>query len=87
MNGMGAAGEIVVTGLHVYPIKSCGGTSLARAEIGRGFEPISAQERQRILAKSAPHAAGGPYEPFKTSHDYEGNEARREHGLPVRAAD
>jgi hypothetical protein len=25
-------------------------------------------------------------EPFKTSFDYEGNEARREHGLPLRNA-
>lgn len=55
--------------------------------IGRGFQPISAEERQRILAKSAPHAGEGRHEPFKTSHDYEGNEARREHNLPVRAAD
>ena len=55
--------------------------------IARGFEPISAAERARILARTAPHAVGGRHEPFKTSHDYEGNEARREHGLPVRAAD
>ncbi len=55
--------------------------------IGRGFEPISAEERARILARTAPPAADGRFEPFKTSFDYEGNEARKEHGLPVRAAD
>ncbi len=54
--------------------------------VARGFEPISAEERERILAKSAPAAGAGRYEPFKTTHDYEGNEARKEHGLPVRAA-
>ena len=55
--------------------------------IGRGFEPLSAEEQQRILAKSFHHAWQGAHEPFKTSHDYEGNEARREHGLPLKAAD
>ena len=55
--------------------------------VARGFQPISAEERERILARTAPHAADGRHEPFKTSHDYEGNEARREHGLPVRPAD
>ena len=55
--------------------------------VARGFQPISAEERERILARTARHAADGRHEPFKTSHDYEGNEARREHGLPVRAAD
>ena len=55
--------------------------------IGRGFQPLSTEERERILARSAPHAAGGRLEPFKTTHDFEGTEARREHGLPLRAAD
>ena len=55
--------------------------------IARNFEPISAAERERILAKSSPAATDGRFEPFKTSHDFEGNEARREHGLPLRAAD
>ncbi len=55
--------------------------------IGRGFEPLPAAEIERILAKSAPAAGDGRFEPFKTSFDYEGNEARKEHGLPVRAAD
>jgi len=54
--------------------------------IGRGFQPLSAEEQARILAKAAPHAQGAPFEPFKSSHDYEGDEARREHGLPLRAA-
>ena len=55
--------------------------------IARGFQPISADERARILAKSAPHAGDGRFEPFKTTHDYEGKEARKEHGLPLQAAD
>ena len=55
--------------------------------IGRGFEPISAAERERILAITAPHATAGRFERFKSSHDFEGTEARREHNLPDRAAD
>ena len=55
--------------------------------IGRGFEPLSPAAQDRILAKTAPAASTGEFEPFKTSHDYEGGEARKEHGLPPRAAD
>jgi len=55
--------------------------------IGRGFAPLPAEAQAAILAKSTPHAAGGRWEPFKTSHDFEGDEARKEHGLPQRAAD
>jgi aryl-alcohol dehydrogenase-like predicted oxidoreductase len=55
--------------------------------IGRGFAPLPAEEQARILAKAAPHAPGGRFEPFKSSHDFEGDEARKEHGLPLRAAD
>ncbi len=55
--------------------------------IGRGFQPLSAEEQAAILARTAPSATEGRFEPFKTGFDYEGNEARREHGLPVRAAD
>ena len=55
--------------------------------VGRGFQPLSDAEQKRILAKSFPHSWQGQHEPFKTSHDFEGNEARKEHGLPLKAAD
>lgn len=55
--------------------------------IGRDFAPLSADAQAAILARTAPPAADGRFEPFKTSFDYEGEEARKEHGLPARAAD
>ncbi len=55
--------------------------------IGRGFTPLSSEEIARILAKSAPYAKDGTIEPFKTTTNYEGEEARKEHNLPSRAAD
>jgi len=54
--------------------------------VARGFEPLPQPELDAILAKTARAAAEGRFEPFKTTRDYEGNEARREHGLPIRAA-
>ena len=54
--------------------------------VARGFEPLPQPDLDAILAKTARAAADGRFEPFKTSRDYEGNEARKEHGLPIRAA-
>ncbi len=61
---MGAAGEIVVTGLYVYPIKSCGGTSLARAEIGprgirhdREFMIVDAGNGEMLTQRELPRMA------------------------------
>jgi len=53
--------------------------------IGRGFHPFPEAELDRIRAKAAP-VSNGEFEPFKTSHDYEGNEARKEHGLALRSS-
>jgi aryl-alcohol dehydrogenase-like predicted oxidoreductase len=55
--------------------------------IGRGFQPLSAEEQDRIREKAYAHCWDGRHERFKVSHDFEGNEARREHGLEVRTAD
>ncbi len=55
--------------------------------IGRGFTPLSSEESERILAKSAPYAKDGKIELFKTTIHFEGGEARKEHNLPSRAAD
>jgi predicted aldo/keto reductase-like oxidoreductase len=54
--------------------------------IGRGFTPITDEERDAILAKSFPHALDGRHELFKISHEFEGNEARKVHGLPIKVA-
>src|SRR5262249_6683345 len=52
--------------------------------VGRDFTLMSLAEQAAVVEKAFPHAWSGQHEPFKTSFDYEGNEARREHGLPIK---
>jgi uncharacterized protein len=52
--------------------------------IGREFVPMTAEEQAAAVDKVFHHAWAGQHEPFKTSFDFEGNEARREHGIPLR---
>jgi aryl-alcohol dehydrogenase-like predicted oxidoreductase len=54
--------------------------------VARNFVPMTADEQAAAIDAVYHHAWQGQHEPFKTSFDYEGNEARREHGLPLRAA-
>ncbi|MFT4039503.1 MAG: aldo/keto reductase [Thermomicrobiales bacterium] len=54
--------------------------------IGQNWQPMS-DEEQAAAVESVFHVGWhGKHEPFKTSFDYEGNEARREHGMPLRNA-
>lgn len=55
--------------------------------VGRGFSPMPEAEQKRLRDRAFPHAWRGDFEPFKTSNAFEGAEARREHGLPLNAAD
>ena len=57
--------------------------------MARNFVPMSAEEQQALIDRAYFHSWAGQHEPFKTSHAYEGGEARKEHGLPprVEAAD
>jgi aryl-alcohol dehydrogenase-like predicted oxidoreductase len=52
--------------------------------IARDFVPMTAEEQAAAVDKVFHHAWAGQHEPFKTSFQFEGNEARREHGLPLR---
>jgi uncharacterized protein len=54
--------------------------------IARDFVPMTAAEQSAAIDKVFHHAWSGQHEPFKTSFDFEGNEARREHGIPLKAA-
>jgi aryl-alcohol dehydrogenase-like predicted oxidoreductase len=54
--------------------------------IAREFVPMTEEEQWTVVDKVFHHAWAGQHEPFKTSNDYEANEARREHGLPLRSA-
>lgn len=55
--------------------------------IARTFQPLSTEAQARIREKAHPHGWDGRHERFKTSFDFEGPPARREHGLDAKAAD
>ena len=52
-------------------------------EIARNFEPLTAEEKADILARTKP-AATGEFERFKTTYDFEGNVGRAAHDYPVK---
>jgi uncharacterized protein len=54
--------------------------------IAREFVPMTAEEQAAAVDKVFHHAWAGQHEHFKTSFQFEGNEARREHGIPLRSA-
>jgi len=54
--------------------------------IARDFVPMTAEEQSAAVDAVYHHGWAGQHEPFKTSFQFEGNEARREHGLELRGA-
>jgi aryl-alcohol dehydrogenase-like predicted oxidoreductase len=54
--------------------------------IAREFVPMTAEEQAAAVDKVFHHAWAGQHEPFKTSFQFEGKEARREHGIPLKSA-
>jgi uncharacterized protein len=54
--------------------------------IAHEFIPMSTEEQSAAVDKAFHHAWAGQHEPFKTSLQFEGNEARREHGIPLKTA-
>jgi aryl-alcohol dehydrogenase-like predicted oxidoreductase len=55
-------------------------------EIARDFTPLSAEEREATLAKTAPVATGGNFETFKVTDSHEGEEGRHAHAYPQKFA-
>ena len=51
--------------------------------IAQGFRPMSDRQRQALLRRVASKAADGRFELCKISAAFEGNESRRQHGLPL----
>jgi aryl-alcohol dehydrogenase-like predicted oxidoreductase len=47
--------------------------------IARDFTPMSAEEREALLARTAPFAPGAKFEPFKSTRQYEAIEGRAAH--------
>jgi aryl-alcohol dehydrogenase-like predicted oxidoreductase len=52
-------------------------------DIGRGFRPMVSRQRQALVRRVAAAAADGRFEMYKISAAFDGNEARRQHGLPL----
>lgn len=51
--------------------------------VARGFRPMNARARRSLVRRVAAQAADGHLELYKISVAFEGNEARRVHGLPA----
>jgi len=51
--------------------------------IAQGFRPMTARQRQMLLRRVASIAGDGRFELYKISAAFDGNEARRQHGLPL----
>jgi uncharacterized protein len=51
--------------------------------VAQGFRPMTARQRQMLLKRVAPAAGDGRFELYKISAAFDGNEARRQHGLPL----
>jgi predicted aldo/keto reductase-like oxidoreductase len=54
--------------------------------VARDFTPMTEAEQWATVDKVFHHAWAGQHEPFKTSFQFEGDEARKEHGIPLRGA-
>jgi aryl-alcohol dehydrogenase-like predicted oxidoreductase len=51
--------------------------------VARGFKPLSEAEMETLRRQSAPLAADGRFELYKTTAKHEGPVGRKEHGFPV----
>jgi uncharacterized protein len=50
--------------------------------VAQGFRPMTARQRQALLRRVAPTAADGRFEMYKISAAFDGDESRKQHGLP-----
>ena len=54
--------------------------------VADGFTPFDAEEHDALLERARRFAEGGEFEPFKSSHAYDGSEGRKVHDYPLDAA-
>jgi aryl-alcohol dehydrogenase-like predicted oxidoreductase len=54
--------------------------------MGRGFTPYTEAQMREMREQAYGHAWNGRNELFKTSHDFEGNEGRKVHGMALMGA-
>jgi predicted aldo/keto reductase-like oxidoreductase len=52
-------------------------------DIAQGFRPMTERQRQALLRRVGPKATDGRFELYKISAAFDGNESRRQHGLPL----
>lgn len=78
---LGLPASVVVSGMESLDILR---KNIAVAD---EFVPYSDEELDDLLDRAQQHAGTGEYEPFKTSHAYDGDEGRKAHGYPLDAAD
>jgi len=53
--------------------------------VANDFVPLTSTEREALLERSAPYAAGAVAEPFKSTRKFEGGEGRKANGYPLSA--
>jgi predicted aldo/keto reductase-like oxidoreductase len=53
--------------------------------VARGFQPMRAQEMQRMRTRCAPLAVDGRFELYKTTSKHEADVGRKQHGFPLQA--
>ena len=54
--------------------------------VAQGFRPMSERQRGALVRRVAPVARDGRFELYKISAAFDGNESRRQHGLPLMEA-
>lgn len=77
---LGLPASVVISGMDSLQILR---SNMAVAD---DFEPLSGEEITALLERSKPFAPDGMFEPFKTSHAYDGAEGRKDHDYPLNVA-
>jgi hypothetical protein len=52
-------------------------------EVARSFRPMAVRQRETLRRRVAAAARDGRFELYKISAAFDGNESRRQHGLPL----
>ncbi|MDQ4044498.1 MAG: aldo/keto reductase [Chloroflexota bacterium] len=78
---LGLPASVVVSGMETVQILR---KNMAVAD---DFVPFSGDELDALLNRARPQGGNGEFEPFKTSHSYDGAEGRKVHNYPLDAAD
>lgn len=67
---------VTISGMESMPVLR------QNLEVACGFQPLTAQEMQRVRDRARSCASDGRYELFKTTKKYDGDVGREQHGFP-----